>query len=68
MNVTMNRILDRQFVYFDSSSHSGANGLAAFKERMAERQRIADRERRDREHAEERAYDEARELLDRSRG
>ena len=64
----MNRILDRQFVWHDAASHSGRDGLEAFRERMAERQRIADRERRDREHAEERAYDATRELLDRSRG
>ena len=58
-------LLDRQFVYHGSATHST---LESFRERQAERQRIADRERRDRIHAEERAYDEARELLDRSRG
>ncbi len=57
------RLLDRQFVYHSSATHGD---LESFRERQAERQRIADRERRDREHAEERAYDIAREVIDRS--
>lgn len=36
-------LLDRQFVYHNASSHSSS---ADFRERQAERQRIADRERR----------------------
>ena len=57
-------LLDRQFVYHSSATHGD---LESFRERQAERQRIADRERRDRDHAEERAYDEAREALERAR-
>ena len=58
------KITDRQFIYHNSASHSD---LHEFRERMADRQRIADREWRDREQAEERAYDVTRELINRSR-
>ena len=60
----MIRITDRQFVYFNEASHTA---LDAFRVRQAERQKIADRERRDREHAEERAHDVAREVIERAR-
>lgn len=58
------RLADREFVWHNSAPHSDPR---EFKARMAERQRQADRERRDREIAEERAADAAREMIDRSR-
>lgn len=63
----MNRLTDPAFQYHGAATHAGAQGLAAFRERMAQRQREADRIRRDREHAEERAYDMADEVIERAR-